>query len=93
MAVTVNVAEAKAQLSKLLDRAAAGEEVVIARSGKPMARLVPVAEQQPRSGGLLRHWAPYLDVLTAPLPPDVQAAMEGGDSDELGITKGALPKP
>ncbi|MBL8670038.1 MAG: type II toxin-antitoxin system Phd/YefM family antitoxin [Alphaproteobacteria bacterium] len=93
MSVTVNVAEAKAQLSKLLDRAVAGEEVVIARAGKPMARLVPVAGQGRRPLGLLAHWAPYLDALTAPLPPDVQAAVEGEDSDEYGITKGVLPKP
>ena len=38
----VNVYQAKTQLSKLIDRALAGEDVVIARAGKPMVRLVPV---------------------------------------------------
>ncbi|MBN8611986.1 MAG: type II toxin-antitoxin system Phd/YefM family antitoxin [Deltaproteobacteria bacterium] len=42
MAVQVNVLEAKTQLSRLLDRAEAGEEVIIARAGQPVARLVPV---------------------------------------------------
>ena len=39
---TVNIHEAKTQLSKLIERANAGEEVVIAKAGKPIARLVPV---------------------------------------------------
>ena len=39
---TVNMHEAKTQLSKLVDRACKGEEVVIARRGKPAARLVPI---------------------------------------------------
>lgn len=38
--VTVNIGAAKAQLSRLVDRAAAGEEIIIARAGKPVARLV-----------------------------------------------------
>ena len=42
MAVQVNIAEAKAKLSSLLDQALAGEEVVIASAGKPLARLTPV---------------------------------------------------
>jgi prevent-host-death family protein len=50
---TVNVHEAKTHLSRLLDRAHAGEEIVIAKSGKPYARLVPLAPQSPRTPGLL----------------------------------------
>ncbi len=42
MATQVNIYEAKARLSALLDRALAGETVVIARAGKPVARLTPV---------------------------------------------------
>ena len=38
----INIYEAKARLSALLDRALAGETVVIARAGKPLARLIPV---------------------------------------------------
>jgi len=44
MSETVNVYEAKTHLSQLLDRAAAGEEIVIARAGRPVARLVALAE-------------------------------------------------
>ena len=43
MSVSYNVYEAKTHLSQLLDRAAAGEEIVIARAGRPVARLVALA--------------------------------------------------
>jgi len=43
MAIEVNVHEAKTHLSRLLDRAMSGEEVVIMRSGRPLVRLTPVA--------------------------------------------------
>ena len=47
-----NIHEAKSQLSKLVDRALAGEDVIIARAGKPMVRLVPVDQSTtPRKGG------------------------------------------
>ncbi len=49
----VNVHEAKTHLSRLLDRAAAGEEIIIARAGMPVARLVPLAKRsEPRQAGL-----------------------------------------
>ena len=51
----VNLYEAKTHLSSLVDRAAAGEEVVIAKAGKPLARLVAVEQRrQPRTYGLMR---------------------------------------
>jgi prevent-host-death family protein len=50
---TINVHEAKAQLSKLLDRAHRGEEVVISKGGVPYARLVPLAPPLPRQAGWL----------------------------------------
>jgi prevent-host-death family protein len=47
-----NIHEAKTQLSKLVERALEGEEVIIARAGKPMVRLVPVRDSDtPRKGG------------------------------------------
>ena len=50
----VSVCEAKTQLSKLLDRMLDGEEIVIGRAGKPVARLVPVQRKQaPRVPGRL----------------------------------------
>ncbi|MFN7756145.1 MAG: type II toxin-antitoxin system Phd/YefM family antitoxin, partial [Betaproteobacteria bacterium] len=53
MALTVNVHEAKTRLSDLLARAEAGEEILIARANKPVARLVPiVARPRQRALGL-----------------------------------------
>ncbi len=51
---TVNIHEAKTHLSRFVDQAAAGEEIVIARAGKPVARLVALASdtQKPRKLGL-----------------------------------------
>lgn len=53
--VHVNIHEAKTQFSKLVEMAAAGEEIVIAKAGKPMAKLVPYTPPiSPRSGGFLK---------------------------------------
>ena len=43
MSTTVNVHEAKTHLSRLLERAHAGEEIILAKAGRPYARLVPLA--------------------------------------------------
>jgi len=61
MASTVNMHEAKTQLSKLVERAEAGEEIIIARAGKPAARLVPLEKRRaPRQFGGWRGkiWVP-----------------------------------
>ena len=88
MTVQVNIAEAKAKLSALLDRALAGEEIVIARAGKPLARLVPVEERQVRRKGAWRGWAAEVptEVFLAPMDPEDLDAAEGKFSDEFGIT-------
>ena len=49
---TVNVHEAKTHLSRMLERVAAGEEIVIAKNGKPVAKLVPFADKPRRPGRL-----------------------------------------
>jgi len=51
MGCQVNIAEAKAKLPELLDRALGGEEIVIARAGKPLARLAPLRKKRPRKPG------------------------------------------
>jgi len=52
--MVINVYEAKTQLSKLLERAANGEEIILGKSGKPLARLVPYRQtKQPRQPGRL----------------------------------------
>jgi prevent-host-death family protein len=64
----VNVHAAKTNLSKLLDRALKGEEVVIARAGKPLLRLTPVPQPAlgPRVPGTLAHLVPPGADLTVP---------------------------
>jgi prevent-host-death family protein len=74
----VNVHAAKTQLSRLLDAAAAGEEVIIARAGKPVARLVPIAEAKPRRRlGTLTGKLTVPDNFDDPLPEDIVDAFEG----------------
>lgn len=90
MAEQINIAEAKAKLSALLDRALAGEDIVIARAGKPLARLVPIQQRQPRKRGAWRDWKIPDDVLLEPMDPEDMDAAEGKYTDEFGIT---LPKP
>jgi len=87
----INVAEAKAKLSELLDRALAGEEIVIARAGKPLARLVPVEELKPREPGAWRDWKIPDDVFLEPMDTEDLDAAEGKFADEFGIT--LPPKP
>ena len=68
----VNIHEAKTHPSRLVDDVAAGAEVVIAKSGKPVARLVPL-EKRPRRKtlGLLKGKLRVPDTFNAPLPDEV----------------------
>jgi prevent-host-death family protein len=69
---TVNVYEAKTHLSRLLALALAGEEVVIARAGKPVARLVPLeGPRRSREPGLFRGRIRFSEDVEEPLPADV----------------------
>ena len=70
----VNVQEAKTRLSQLLAAAERGEEVVIARGGRPVARLVPVDEPAPRPVGFVTGAVP--ESLSEPLPDDELARWE-----------------
>jgi prevent-host-death family protein len=81
-ATTVNIHEAKTNLSRLLARVARGEEIIIAKAGKPLARLVPFEKARAMTDVLDLYkgqiWiAPDFD---APLPDDVLDAFEGGDA-------------
>jgi len=65
----VNVHEAKTHLSRLLDRAHAGEEIVIAKSGEPYARLVPLTDRPPkRQAGTHKGLVDLTDAFFEPLP-------------------------
>lgn len=84
MAKTVSLYEAKTHLSALVEEAAAGGEVVIAKNGKPKARLVPIEEKKPKKVEL-GFWAGQgwaADDIDAPLPDDIIDEMLHGD-DEL----------
>ncbi|MYD29104.1 MAG: type II toxin-antitoxin system Phd/YefM family antitoxin [Dehalococcoidia bacterium] len=74
---TVNIHEAKTHLSRLLAQVEAGEDVVIARNGKPVARLVPCEEQGKREFGVLRGRIKLDDSFFDPLPEEELAAWEG----------------
>jgi prevent-host-death family protein len=75
---TVNVHEAKTHLSRLLEEVEAGHEVVIARAGRPVARLTPLQPTRPpRQLGILAGRFVVPDDWDAPLPADVMAAFGG----------------
>ena len=73
----VNTYEAKTQLSRLLRRVAAGEEIVIANRGVPVARLVPVPKKSKRKLGFYGDAIKIADDFDAPLPDDILDAFEG----------------
>jgi len=81
----VNIHEAKTHLSRLLQRVAAGEEVTIARSGVPVARLVPVAPETKkiRPLGMDRGRIWIADDFDAPLPDDLLKLFYGGELPKL----------
>jgi prevent-host-death family protein len=73
----VTVHAAKTNLSKLIERACAGEEIVIARGSEPVVRLVPVHRRAPqRRFGALKGRLTVPDSFFEPLPEDEQAAWE-----------------
>jgi prevent-host-death family protein len=75
---TVSLYEAKTQLSRLVDRAAAGEEIVISKSGRPRARLVPMEDTRPlRVPGKGKGRWKVGRSFDAPLPDDLLADFEG----------------
>jgi prevent-host-death family protein len=73
----VNVHEAKTHLSRLLARVAAGEEIIISKAGKPVARLVPFqGVQKKRVPGLDRGKVWIAEDFDAPLPEEIQKLFE-----------------
>lgn len=78
MTVNVNIHEAKTHLSRLLERVAAGERVVISKAGRPIADLVPHRRTSVVFGGL-RGELSYDDESFADVDPDVQRMFYGDD--------------
>jgi prevent-host-death family protein len=78
MTVNVNIHEAKTHLSKLLERVAAGERVIISKAGKPVAELVPHQRRTRRPGGLKGELRYDDDIFDWP-DPEIEQMFYGTD--------------
>ena len=75
---TVNIHEAKTHLSRLLEEVSQGREVIIAKSGKPMAKLTGISAAKPiRKPGFLKGKIRIAEDFDAPLPDDTLDAFDG----------------
>lgn len=77
---TVNIHQAKTNLSRLLSRVELGEEIIIANRGVPIAKLVPIRTSLNRRSSLGQDRGKFIvpDDFNAPLPEDILVAFEGG---------------
>ncbi len=76
----VNIHDAKTHFSKLINQALTGEDVIIARDGKPIVRLVPYAEEiQTRRGGQFKGLIQISEDFDAPLPDELLKQFYGDD--------------
>jgi prevent-host-death family protein len=77
MTKTINIHEAKTHLSRIIEEVAGGAEVIIAKAGEPMARLIPMAvKPRPKHLGLLRGKIKVPDDFNSPVP-ELIADFEG----------------
>ena len=89
----VTVSEFRARLAEMIGRVERGEEVVIARGREPVAKLVGLRPKSRRRLGILKEMmseeelSALTEAVERPLSPADQAALEGGLTDSLGITK------
>ena len=80
--MTLNLYEAKTQLSALVDAAAAGDEIIISKNGRPMAKLVAFKGVAKRKPGRLKGKIWMSDDFDAPTTPEEIAAWERSPSDD-----------
>lgn len=74
----INIHLAKTQLSKLIEAAERGEEIIIARAGQPVAKLVALQNQRPsRKAGSMKSVFEVPESFFDPLPEDILDAFEG----------------
>lgn len=74
----VNIYEAKTRLSQLVDKAAAGEDVVVSRNGKPLVRITQLVDaKRAVKFGVLKGRVKVASDFNAPLPPEALAGFEG----------------
>lgn len=86
MSITIDVELAQDELSNLIDRAAAGEEVVLTRADRPIARITALNDQPPRLAGIASHWEIDDEALLAPTDPEGLDWADGKYTDEFGIS-------
>ena len=80
MGLTVNLYEAKTRLSELIERAARGEEIIVAKAGKPRARLVALpGAAKPRTPGGWKGEVWIAEDFDEPLPPDLLRQFDGDE--------------
>jgi prevent-host-death family protein len=84
MTVTIDLRDAKANLSTLIERVRLGEEIVIADAGEPVARLVAERARKPRQPGSAQGKFVIHDKFDDPLPDDLLDLFEGKDDKLLG---------
>jgi len=78
MKSVINITAAKGQFSKLVGRVTAGEEIVITKAGKPIAKLVPYRTGKKRRGGQNLLGITYIaEDFDGPLPPEIQKYFDG----------------
>jgi len=78
---SVNIHEAKTHLSRLVERVEAGEEIIIAKAGRPAARLVPIeGARKPVKIGGLKSRAPVPDDFNTMFEKDIEALFAGGSA-------------
>ena len=78
MPTSINVHEAKTHFSKLLTRVQTGEEITIAKAGRPIAKLIPIqTERKPRQPGTAKGKIWIAPDFNTPLPEDILKSFEG----------------
>ena len=78
----VNIHEAKTTLSQLLESVIAGDEVIISKAGKPLARLIPYQiDKQPRTPGYWNGRVKMAEDFDEPLPPEILAGFMGRNDE------------
>jgi prevent-host-death family protein len=76
----INIHDAKTQFSKLIEAVSQGHEIVIARAGKPAAKLVPIKDEKiVRQPGAMKGKLQIADDFDAVLPSDIQSEFEGDE--------------
>jgi prevent-host-death family protein len=76
--IIYNLYEAKTSLSRLVDRAANGEEIILSKAGKPLAKLVPFHRSpEPRQPGGWEGLVRIAEDFDSPLPLEIQEGFEG----------------